>query len=72
VGGRCGPVSLPPTPSYGLRPSDGRIGPPARRCLVLLLQSGGGASPMDVKAPGLNIWWNIDRMNTCATESYME
>jgi hypothetical protein len=26
----------------------------------------------DVKPPGLDIWWNVDRMGTCATESYVE
>jgi hypothetical protein len=33
---------------------------------------GGGTSLGDVKPPGLDIWWSIDRMGTCATEPYME
>jgi hypothetical protein len=33
---------------------------------------GGGTSPWDVKPPGLDIWWNIDRVGIYATESYME
>jgi hypothetical protein len=26
---------------------------------------GGGAFPGDVKPPGLNIWWSVDRLVTC-------
>jgi hypothetical protein len=26
---------------------------------------GSGAFPQDVKPPGLNIWWSVDRMGTC-------
>jgi hypothetical protein len=33
---------------------------------------GGGASLGDVKPPGLDISWSIDRVGTGATESYME
>jgi hypothetical protein len=33
---------------------------------------GGGASPGDVKPPGLDIWWSIEHMGTYATKSYME
>jgi hypothetical protein len=32
----------------------------------------GHSFPGDVKPPGLDIWWNVDRMGTCATESYVE
>jgi hypothetical protein len=33
---------------------------------------GGGTSPGDVKPPGLDILWSLDRMGTCTTKSYME
>jgi hypothetical protein len=32
----------------------------------------GDASSGDVKPPGLDIRWSVDRMGTYATESYME
>jgi hypothetical protein len=36
-----------------------------------IIAVGGGAFPEDVKPPGLDIWWKVDRMGTCATESYI-
>jgi hypothetical protein len=34
--------------------------------------SGVVAPPGDVKPPDLDIWWSTDRVDTCATKSYME
>jgi hypothetical protein len=42
----------------------------ALSCLIAAV--GGGAFPGDVKLLRLDIWWSVDRMGTCATESYME
>jgi hypothetical protein len=53
-------------------PLEEGTGPPARRCLVPLLQCGGGTFPGDVKPPGLDIWWSIDRVNDFVNKSYME
>jgi hypothetical protein len=55
-----------------MRLLDKGIGPPTRRCLVSSLQWGGGTFPRDVKPLGLDIWWSIDRVDACVTESYME
>jgi hypothetical protein len=63
---------MPPTPSYGLRTSDKGIGPPVRRCLAPSLQWGDGAFPGDVKPPCLDIWWSVDCMDACVSESYLE
>jgi hypothetical protein len=53
-------------------PLDKRTGPPARRCLVPSLQWGGGTFLGDVKPPGLDIWWSIDRVDAYVTESLVE
>jgi hypothetical protein len=61
-----------PCTSYSLRPSDEGTMPSARCCLVPSLQWSGGAFPGDVKSPGLDISWSIDRVDVCIIESYME
>jgi hypothetical protein len=33
---------------------------------------GGGAFSRDVKPPGLDIRWSVDRLGTCITELYMD
>jgi hypothetical protein len=33
---------------------------------------GSGAFPGDMKPLGLDIWWSIDRVDVCATKSYIE
>jgi hypothetical protein len=38
-------------------------------CLVPSCYSGGRAFSGDAKQPGLDIWWRVDRMDTCVTES---
>jgi hypothetical protein len=70
-----GPACLPPAPSYDLQPSDGggQGGMPSCRassCLVTAV--GGDAFSEDVKPPGLDIRWSVNRMATCAIGSYME
>jgi hypothetical protein len=72
VGGDVDGLACPPSPSYGLWLSNERTGPPARCHLVLSLQWDDSTFPGDVKPPGLDLWWSIDRVDACVTESYME
>jgi hypothetical protein len=37
-----------------------------------IIAVGGGTFLANVKPPGLDIWWRVDCMGTCATESLME
>jgi hypothetical protein len=55
-----------------VRLSDEGTGPPARHCIVLSLQWGSGATSGDVKPSSLDIWYSMNHMDTCATESYIE
>jgi hypothetical protein len=38
-------------------------------CLVPSCYSGGRAFSGDAKQPGLDIWWRVDRLDPCVTES---
>jgi hypothetical protein len=33
---------------------------------------GSGSFSGDAKPPGLDIWWSVDHLDTCVTESYVE
>jgi hypothetical protein len=39
-------------------------------CLIDVV--GGGTFPGEAKPLALDIWWGVDRLGTCVTESYME
>jgi hypothetical protein len=65
------PLHRPTT--YSRQMGSGRGGRPscqASSCLVTAV--GGDAFPEDVKPPGLDIRWSVNRMATCAIGSYME
>jgi hypothetical protein len=77
-GGRCGWGSLPSASSYGLQSSVKGTELSVRHLSGAALShhaavgsgaflGGGGVKPL-----GLDIWWSVDRLGTCVTESYME
>jgi hypothetical protein len=55
VGVNVDELACPPSPSYGLQPSDEGVMLPVRHCTIPSCYSGGGAFPVDAKPPSLNI-----------------